>query len=81
MLIRDELKIRMEGHTDSNGTEAYNLKLSKDRVEAVKAFFVANGIDPARIETAHHGESRPIADNDTEEGRERNRRVEMKIVQ
>lgn len=81
LLIRDELKIRMEGHTDSNGTEAYNLKLSKDRVEAVKAFFVANGIDPTRIETAHYGETKPIADNDTEEGRERNRRVEMKIVQ
>lgn len=80
MLIREDLKISLEGHTDSNGTEAYNMKLSESRVKAVKKFLVANGVDASRISTNYFGESKPIADNRTEEGRARNRRVNMKIV-
>lgn len=80
LLVRDDVKIQLDGHTDGDGTEAYNMKLSKDRVEAVKRFLVANGIDESRIKTDYHGESKPIASNDTEEGKARNRRVEMKII-
>lgn len=79
LLIRDDLVIKMEGHTDNHGTEEYNMKLSKDRVEAVKQFLVANGVDPERVKTSYFGETRPIADNKTREGRARNRRVAMEI--
>ncbi len=80
LLMRPDLNIRLEGHTDSDGTAEYNLNLSKNRVNAVKAFFVANGVDADRVETAYYGESKPIADNNTEEGQAKNRRVEMTIV-
>lgn len=80
LLIRENTKILLEGHTDSDGTEAYNMRLSKNRVEAVKRFLVSNGVDASRVKTAHYGESKPIASNDTEEGKARNRRVEMKII-
>ena len=80
LLVRDELKITLEGHTDSNGTEEYNMRLSENRVESVKDFLVANGVDARRIKTAYYGETRPIADNKTEEGRAQNRRVHMEII-
>jgi type IX secretion system PorP/SprF family membrane protein len=81
LLVHKDVKIQLEGHTDGDGTEAYNMKLSKNRVEAVKKFLVANGVDADRIKTEHYGESKPIASNDTENGKARNRRVEMKIIQ
>lgn len=81
LLIRKELKISLEGHTDNKGTEDYNMRLSKNRVEAVKDFFVANGVATDRIQTAYFGESKPVASNDTEEGRLKNRRVAMVVVE
>jgi type IX secretion system PorP/SprF family membrane protein len=80
LLLRPELKIRLEGHTDNNGTEFYNMELSKNRVQAVKDFLVANGVEATRIETAYFGESKPIAENTTEEGKAKNRRVEMHYI-
>ncbi|MCJ8291966.1 MAG: PorP/SprF family type IX secretion system membrane protein [Crocinitomicaceae bacterium] len=80
LLIRKDVKIQLDGHTDGDGTEAYNLKLSKNRVEAVKRFLVANGVDASRIKTDYHGETKPISSNDNENGKARNRRVEMKII-
>lgn len=80
MLMRPDLKIRLDGHTDNNGTEEYNLLLSKNRVQSVKEFLVSNGIDASRIETNYYGESKPIADNSTKEGQARNRRVEMHYI-
>ncbi|OZI74256.1 outer membrane protein OmpA [Bordetella genomosp. 12] len=68
------------GHTDSIGTEAYNLKLSDRRAASVKAYLVSKGIDPNRIYTEGKGEAQPIATNKTAEGRARNRRVEIEIV-
>ena len=79
LLIREELNISLSGHTDNNGTEAYNMRLSENRVKAVKTFLIANGIDGNRIKTSHFGESKPISDNKTEEGRSKNRRVEMEV--
>jgi OOP family OmpA-OmpF porin len=80
LLIREDLKIRLEGHTDNNGAEEYNLELSKNRVQAVKDFLVANGVAADRIDIQYYGESKPIADNSTAEGRALNRRVEIHFV-
>jgi outer membrane protein OmpA-like peptidoglycan-associated protein len=75
---RPELRITIEGHTDSDGEEAYNLDLSARRARAVKANLVeAFGIDAGRLETAGLGETRPVGDNATPEGKQQNRRVEL----
>jgi OOP family OmpA-OmpF porin len=77
--LRDwpEVRVEIGGHTDSRGTDAYNQKLSERRSEAVKAYFAERGIDPSRLTTRGFGESQPLADNKTDEGRARNRRVEL----
>lgn len=79
LLVRNDLNIELEGHTDNNGTEEYNLRLSKNRVEAVKRFLVVHGVDENRIKTFYFGESKPIADNGTSEGRAKNRRVLISV--
>ncbi|MEO5341819.1 MAG: OmpA family protein [Gammaproteobacteria bacterium SHHR-1] len=71
--------IRVTGHTDSIGSDAYNQKLSLRRAEAVKDALIGLGIDGGIIHTQGAGESAPIADNETEEGRARNRRVQIDI--
>jgi OmpA-OmpF porin, OOP family len=68
------------GHTDSLGTEAYNEKLSVRRADAVKAYLVSKGLDPARLYTEGKGETQPIGDNRTAEGRAKNRRVTIEVV-
>ena len=68
------------GHTDSVGSDAYNQKLSVQRAEAVKAYLVSKGIEKNRIYTEGKGEKQPIADNQTKEGRAKNRRVEIEVV-
>nr|WP_319565639.1 OmpA family protein [uncultured Rhodoferax sp.] len=68
------------GHTDSVGTDAYNQKLSVKRSEAVKAYLVSKGIEKNRVYTEGKGESQPVADNKTKEGRSKNRRVEIEVV-
>jgi OOP family OmpA-OmpF porin len=76
MKVHDDITLVLEGHTDSKGSDAYNQSLSERRAAAVKAKIVEDyGIDPSRITAEGYGESRPIADNATDEGRARNRRV------
>ena len=72
--------ILIEGHTDSTGSDAYNLTLSKNRAQAVTNFLVNNGISKSRIDTKWYGETQPKYDNSTVEGRSKNRRVELAIV-
>lgn len=71
------VKIDLQGHTDWIGTDEYNQKLSQRRADAVKSYLINNGIEAARLTTSAWGESKPIADNETEEGRFQNRRVEF----
>jgi len=68
-----------EGPTDSKGTEPYNMGLSRRRASAVKQYLVRNGIAATRVRTEGYGEARPVASNDTEDGRAQNRRVELHL--
>jgi outer membrane protein OmpA-like peptidoglycan-associated protein len=72
--------IAVEGNTDNIGTDLYNEKLSVRRAEAVFRYLVNHGIAPERMDVIGYGESRPVADNDTESGRAQNRRVELRVV-
>ena len=74
-----EMGILIEGHTDSIGTEEYNLDLSRRRARAVFEFLVSQGVDENRLSSEGYGESRPVADNSTDEGRQKNRRVDLVI--
>ena len=71
--------MRISGHTDNIGNEAHNLSLSKQRADVVAEYLVGNGIDIVRLETAGLGSAKPIAVNTTDEGRMKNRRVELLI--
>jgi len=73
-------KLEISGHTDNVGDDNANLVLSKKRAESLKNYLVSKGISADRMETLYFGETKPIADNNSPEGREKNRRVEMKIV-
>jgi len=76
------LLIEIQGHTDSQGSDSYNLKLSQARAESVKEYLVKNhGIDPQRLIARGYGETKPVAPNTTKEGRAKNRRVEFVILQ
>lgn len=73
-------EVRVEGHTDSQGTTKLNMKLSDARAEAVRNYLIGKGIDGGRLVAQGFGETKPVSDNDTEEGRYKNRRVEFEIT-
>jgi len=77
---KTDVRVRLEGHTDSVGTVAYNQKLSERRANSVKAYFVKKGVNAGIIETVGYGKLRPRFDNSTAEGRKMNRRVEIKFL-
>jgi OOP family OmpA-OmpF porin len=68
------------GHTDSRGSDAYNQKLSVKRADAVKTYLTSKGFEASRVYTEGKGEAQPVADNKTEAGRAKNRRVEIEVV-
>jgi outer membrane protein OmpA-like peptidoglycan-associated protein len=80
LIKKKEWKLQIAGHTDNVGNDQTNLILSKKRSEAVKAYLVSKGVEATRINSIFFGETQPIATNDTEEGRSKNRRVEMTVV-
>ncbi|MCB9779536.1 MAG: OmpA family protein [Alphaproteobacteria bacterium] len=77
----DIARVEVQGHTDSDGSDAANLDLSQRRAEAVVAYLIQQGVDPSRLSARGYGESVPIADNYTPDGKAQNRRVEFQIVE
>ncbi len=75
-----EAKVEIDGHTDTDGNAQANLKLSKDRAQAVKKLLIKDGVAPARLVSNGFGQTRPIATNATPEGKAKNRRIEFKIL-
>jgi len=75
-----QTNISIEGYTDSKGAEEYNMNLSTQRAEAVKASLIGRGLSSSRLQTIGFGESKPVATNDTEAGRQQNRRVRIVIA-
>jgi outer membrane protein OmpA-like peptidoglycan-associated protein len=75
-----DINVEISGHTDNVGSDEYNIKLSQSRSEAVKEYLVKKGINTNRIISKGYGKSNPVATNDTEEGKQLNRRVEFKIL-
>ncbi len=78
MKANPDLRVEIQGHTDSVGDRSYNQRLSERRAETVKAYLALYGIDLGRMTVRGFGPNQPVADNDTEEGRALNRRVELK---
>lgn len=72
--------INITGHTDSTGSDAYNQTLSQQRATSVGQYLISQGIDPTRVAAQGFGESRPIAGNESPEGRQQNRRVELELA-
>ncbi|WP_345951865.1 MULTISPECIES: OmpA family protein [unclassified Mucilaginibacter] len=79
LLVNKNFSLKLAGHTDNTGSDALNLKLSKDRAEAIKAYLVSQGANASRIEATGYGETQPIASNNTADGRQKNRRVEFTL--
>ena len=79
VLAYPSLKLEVEGHTDSVGTDEYNMKLSENRADSVRAYLVQQGINASSIPARGFGESQPVATNDTAAGRQQNRRVELVV--
>jgi outer membrane protein OmpA-like peptidoglycan-associated protein len=79
MVKYPQTSILVEGHTDSTGSESYNSQLSERRANSVKSLLVQRGVQEYRVNTIGYGESRPIVTNATPEGRQMNRRVEIRI--
>ena len=77
---KPDWKIQVTGHTDNVGDDDVNMVLSKKRAEAVKNFLGTEGIDKRRVKTLYFGETKPLSDNNTPSGRQKNRRVEFKII-
>ncbi len=79
LLQNPNLNVEIHGYTDNIGSDEYNKKLSQKRAEAVKNYLISKGINPDRLKAVGYGESNPIGDNNTAEGRAMNRRIEFKI--
>ncbi len=80
LVKKPEWKLQIAGHTDNTGSAQSNLILSKKRANAVKKYLSSKGVDASRLSVLYFGEADPIADNNTAEGRQKNRRVEMTII-
>lgn len=78
---KKSIKIEIAGHTDSDGSEAHNLQLSRDRAAAARSYLLSKGIAGARVTSVGYGESKPVADNGTDAGKARNRRTEVRITE
>ncbi|NOT51832.1 MAG: OmpA family protein [Chitinophagaceae bacterium] len=75
-----EIKVEIAGHTDNTGTDAHNLKLSQDRANTIRNYLLKKGIKPTQVTAKGYGAGDPVADNGTEEGRQLNRRTEVRVL-
>jgi OOP family OmpA-OmpF porin len=75
------MRVEMQGHTDSTGSPAHNLKLSQARAESVRDYLVDHGVPPQVLTAKGYGETQPVADNKTPQGRAQNRRVVMVVLE
>jgi outer membrane protein OmpA-like peptidoglycan-associated protein len=75
-----DLRILITGHTDSDGSDAYNIELSKRRAAALVRFFEKNGLAKSRVEIDFKGEKEPVDRNDTDTGKQKNRRVDFRFI-
>jgi outer membrane protein OmpA-like peptidoglycan-associated protein len=80
LIANPDVKVEVGGHTDSRGSDAHNLSLSRRRAKSVQDYLVSKGVAASQTTSAGYGEKQPIASNDTEEGRLQNRRVELKRI-
>ena len=76
----DDFNFIIEGHTDNTGVAEHNLQLSQERADAIKDYLIRKGVKSKRLEAKGYGQTRPIESNDTERGREINRRVEINVA-
>jgi outer membrane protein OmpA-like peptidoglycan-associated protein len=79
VLAHPGLKLEVEGHTDSVGSDEYNMQLSEKRAEAVREYLISQGISDANVTAKGFGKTMPVASNDTAAGRQQNRRVELVV--
>ncbi|MEO8173034.1 MAG: OmpA family protein, partial [Sediminibacterium sp.] len=79
MMVKKGFSLKLSGHTDNVGSDAANMKLSKNRAESVKSYLVSQGVNSGKIEATGYGEAQPIATNKTDAGRQKNRRVEFTL--
>jgi len=79
LLVDKNFSLKLAGHTDNVGSDAANMRLSKERAESVKSYLVDKGANASRIEATGYGETQPIASNKTAKGRQQNRRVEFTL--
>lgn len=79
LLIEKNFSLKLAGHTDNTGAAELNMRLSKNRAEAIKTYLVSKGANASRIEAVGYGHTQPIVSNNTEEGRQKNRRVEFTL--
>jgi OOP family OmpA-OmpF porin len=80
MRTNPDMKVEIAGHTDDRGSKSYNKDLSQRRAEAVKEYLLEKGIREKRVRAKGYGETKPVASNDTQQGRQKNRRVEVRIL-
>jgi len=80
MKLKPTLVIEIAGHTDNTGTSEINLKLSQDRADAVRNYLLKKGISSDRVTAKGYGDTEPVADNSTDEGKQKNRRTEVRIM-
>ena len=80
MLNNPTLELEISGHTCDIGSENYNIKLSKSRAESVRKYLTQKGIEKIRLQSVGYGFSKPLMPNDCEENRQKNRRVEIEII-
>ena len=79
--VNPEIRVRIEGHTDSIASHQYNQRLSERRAQSVYNYLLNTGVDPAMLEMIGYGETRPVAPNTTPENRQLNRRIEFNVIQ